>query len=115
MSGDRQQAPRFCAWPSNSLAQSEYANQTATCACRHAFDRYRLTFKRCMTIEGVRRNRESGTHLMAETFKQEVGVDVTHVPYKGGCAVNTPRSWPAKSTRNSTASVRPRSLWMATT
>lgn len=31
----------------------------------------------------------SGTHLMAEMFKQKAGVDVVHVPYKGGGAVNT--------------------------
>jgi tripartite-type tricarboxylate transporter receptor subunit TctC len=31
----------------------------------------------------------SGTHLMAEQFKYKAGVDVAHVPYKGGGAVNT--------------------------
>lgn len=31
----------------------------------------------------------SGTHLMAEMFKQQVDVDLVHVPYKGGAAVNT--------------------------
>ena len=31
----------------------------------------------------------SGTHLMAEMFKQKAGIDIVHVPYKGGAAVNT--------------------------
>jgi tripartite-type tricarboxylate transporter receptor subunit TctC len=30
----------------------------------------------------------SGTHLMAELFKQKAGIDIVHVPYKGGAAVN---------------------------
>ena len=31
----------------------------------------------------------SGTHLMAEMFKQKAGIELVHVPYKGGGAVNT--------------------------
>lgn len=31
----------------------------------------------------------SGTHLMAEMFKQQAGIDLVQVPYKGGAAVNT--------------------------
>ena len=31
----------------------------------------------------------SGTHLMAELFKQKAAIDIVHVPYKGGAAVST--------------------------
>lgn len=31
----------------------------------------------------------SGTHLVAEMFKQQAGIDITHIPYKGTAALGT--------------------------
>jgi tripartite-type tricarboxylate transporter receptor subunit TctC len=42
----------------------------------------------------------SANHLSGELFKTMAGIDMTHVPYKGGGPAASRQSWPAQSPRS---------------